>query len=162
MNTLQGRRISVIGENRPSKENYRLAYELGRFLGSEGCVVFNGGLGGVMEAVSKGVRETGGTSIGLLPGLNPSDANRYIDLPIVTGIGYARNILVANNGEIVIAIGGRFGTLNEISYALNSGIPVLALHSWELHRKGECPENYYPVESLVELKTKIVQVLQRL
>jgi len=156
---LHGARIAVIGESVPEDGNYELAYQLGCFLGESNCTVFCGGLGGIMEAVSKGVKEGGGTTIGILPGLDKNDANPYIDIPVVTGIGYARNSIVANNGDVVIAVGGQFGTLSEIAYALHSQIPVIAINSWSLHKKEEIPANYHPVNTLNTLKEKLLLLL---
>ncbi|MBF0275860.1 MAG: TIGR00725 family protein [Nitrospinae bacterium] len=158
---LKNKRVSVIGENHPEGDNYELAYQLGRYLGSSGCMVFCGGLGGVMEAVSKGVQEEGGTTIGIVPSLDKKDANLHIVIPIVTGMGYARNIIVANNGEVVIAIGGHYGTLSEIAYALNSGIPVIAMNSWDLKKEGLNLDLYHRVKTLGELKHKLLELCRK-
>ena len=90
-----------------------------------------------MEAACRGVKSSGGNTIGILPGRSPKEANEFIDVPIVTSMGYARNVIVVHTGEAVIAIGGAFGTLSEIAHALGEQIPVISLSSWPLTRKGD-------------------------
>jgi hypothetical protein len=129
--------ISVIGSSRAKPEHLALAEEVGRELARRKVIVACGGLQGVMEAVCKGAKSAGGTTIGILPGRTSREANRYVDIPIVTTMGYSRNVIVVNTGDAVIAIGGAFGTLSEIAYALGDGIPVVALKSWPLTVKGD-------------------------
>ncbi len=93
-----------------------------------------------MEATCKGAQSEGGVTIGILPGDNRQLANSYVQIPIVTGIGYARNAMVVKSAQAVIAVGGSYGTLSEISYALQSGIPVIGLNTWEISRNGQ-PDN---------------------
>ena len=133
--------ISVIGAGEATPETMRLAEEVGRELGKRGVTVVTGGLAGVMEAASKGVKEAGGTTIGILPGSDPTEANPYVDFPICTGIGYARNVIVVRSGRAVIAIAGAFGTLSEIAHALGDNIPVIGLHTWSFSRNGQLDEN---------------------
>ena len=90
-----------------------------------------------MEAACRGAKSAGGTTVGILPGNDPSDANSWVDIPICTGLGYARNVIVVKTGRAVIAVGGAYGTLSEIGHALADGIPVVALKTWELGRDGE-------------------------
>ncbi len=129
--------VGVIGESSASPENYRLAYEVGSSLARAGIVVVTGGLSGVMEAASRGAREAGGITLGILPGDERSDANPYVDIPVVTGMGYARNSIVVRSSQGIIAIGGRYGTLSEIALALDAGLPVAALSSWNLEAPGK-------------------------
>jgi len=129
--------IGVIGESSASPENYRIAYEVGARLARAGVVVVTGGLSGVMEAASKGAREAGGLTLGILPGGKRSDANPYVDIPVVTGMGHARNSIVVRSSQGVIAVGGWYGTLSEIALALDAGIPVAALSSWNLEAPGK-------------------------
>jgi len=89
-----------------------------------------------MEAACKGAQSEGGVTIGILPGESRQAANPYVQIPIVTGIGYARNVAVVKSAQAVIAIGGNYGTLSEISHALQSGIPVIGLNTWSLSRNG--------------------------
>lgn len=124
--------ISVIGASKCNAEEARLAEEVGRELAKRGAVLICGGLTGVMEAACRGTRAEGGTTVGILPGDSRNDANQYVSIPIVTGIGYARNSIVARSGQAVIAIGGKYGTLSEIAYALQDKIPVIGLGTWKL------------------------------
>lgn len=122
--------ISVIGESQASPEIGKLAEEVGAEIAKAGAVLVCGGLKGVMEHACKGAKSAGGTTIGILPGSKREDANPYIDYPIITGIGYARNKLVVKTGHVVIAIGGSYGTLSEIAFALGYEIPVVGLKTW--------------------------------
>jgi uncharacterized protein (TIGR00725 family) len=115
-------RIGVIGAAAPGAEDYELAFELGQALAREGAIVISGGLGGVMEAVARGAR--GALTVGFLPGEDPEAANRGVVLPIPTGMGEARNVLVVRASEAVVAIGGGWGTLSEIALARKMGIDV--------------------------------------
>ena len=124
--------ISVIGASNCSAKESKLAEEVGRELARRGAVVICGGLNGVMEAVCRGAKSAGGLTVGILPGNNRRDANTYVDIPIITGIGYARNSIVAKSGQAVIAVGGKYGTLSEIAYALQDKIPVIGLGTWKL------------------------------
>ena len=129
--------IAVIGSSVAKQEHVVLAEEVGRELARRGVTVVCGGLTGVMEAVCKGAKEAGGTTIGILPGRSSEEANSYVDIPIVTSIGYARNVIVVHTGKAVIAIGGAFGTLSEIAHALGEGKTVIGLSSWPLTVKGD-------------------------
>jgi len=121
--------IGVIGGAQCSAEEVALAESVGRELASRGAVVVCGGLGGVMEAACKGAKSAGGTTVGVLPGDDRSSANPYVDIPIVTGMGYARNVIVVKSSQAVVAIDGSYGTLSEIAFALQSGIPVIGLNT---------------------------------
>lgn len=124
--------IAVIGNNAETctPEQYEFARELGLALVDDGHIIVCGGLGSVMEGVCRGARKSiryhHGVTIGLLPGYDKMAANRYVDVVIPTGLGYARNALVANSGDAVIAIGGSSGTLTEIAYAWHQGIAIIA------------------------------------
>lgn len=122
-------RISVIGGSTVTDEQYAMAREVGRLLGEAGHEVVCGGRTGVMEAVCRGARERGGHTIGVLPGADRDEANPYVETAIATGMGNARNALVALNGDAAIAIDGNTGTLSEIALALDYGRPVAALDS---------------------------------
>ena len=90
-----------------------------------------------MEAACRGAKSAGGTTIGILPGNDPADANQWVDFPICTGLGYARNVIVVKSGRAVIAVDGAFGTLSELGHALGDGIPVVGLETWVLTRAGQ-------------------------
>lgn len=125
-------RIAVIGAGRCDKQTAALAEAVGRAIANAGAWLVCGGLGGVMAAASRGARQAGGHTLGLLPGTNRGEANRWIEVPVVTGLGEGRNLLVVRNAEAVIAIGGEWGTLSEIALARKIGRPVVLLHSWHL------------------------------
>jgi uncharacterized protein (TIGR00725 family) len=116
--------VSVIGSGAEHEER---AEEVGRLLAERGATVVTGGLGEVMAAASRGAKEAGGTTIGILPGETRSHANPWLDHVVVTGVGHARNLAVVASGDAVIAVGGRYGTLAEIGFALTLGRPVVVL-----------------------------------
>ena len=130
--------ISVIGSSNPAtREHVDLAEGVGRELARRDIMVVCGGLSGIMEAVCRGAKAEGGTTIGILPGRAAAEANSYVDIPIVTSMGYSRNVIVVHTGEAVIAVGGAFGTLSEIGHALGDGIPVIGLKTWPLTMNGD-------------------------
>jgi uncharacterized protein (TIGR00725 family) len=123
------------------------ARDAGRALADRDTIVLCGGLGGVMEAVSEGVSERGGRSIGLLPGLQRRDGNQYLSLALPTGLGQGRNLLVVAASDVLLAIGRGLGTLSEIALALRAGKHVVGLASWQLSEHGDL---LHPVESVDE------------
>jgi uncharacterized protein (TIGR00725 family) len=132
--------ISVIGPARAEDGILRDAEAVGRGIAEAGAVLICGGLGGVMEAASRGASEAGGTVLGILPTVSRSDANEYVSHAIATGIGEARNLAVVASGDAVIAVGGEWGTLSEIAHARKIGRPVVAIRSWTLsNRAGTDP-----------------------
>jgi uncharacterized protein (TIGR00725 family) len=133
--------IAVIGASQASTSELKAAERVGSEIARAGAVLVCGGMGGVMEAACKGASEEGGLTIGILPGENSLSANAYVQIPIVTGVGYARNMAVVKSAQAVIAIGGSYGTLSEIGHALQSGLPVIGLETWAVSRKGKekCP-----------------------
>ncbi|MFH1245246.1 MAG: TIGR00725 family protein [Candidatus Omnitrophota bacterium] len=124
--------ISVIGGHKCSPRTAKVAEEVGQEIARLGATLVCGGLSGVMEAACQGVKSAGGRTIGILPGHNKNEANRYVDIPIVTGLGYMRNSLVVENGDVVIAIDGKEGTLSEIAFALQMGKPILGIDTWDI------------------------------
>jgi uncharacterized protein (TIGR00725 family) len=129
--------ISVIGAGRVTAELYALAEEVGRLVAEAGAVLVCGGLSGVMAAAARGAQEAGGHTVGILPGHDRSEANKYIDCVVTTGMGHGRNLAVVSTGDVVIAVGGAFGTLSEIGLARAIGRPVVLLDSWRLqHDEG--------------------------
>jgi len=153
--------IAVIGESHASDEIAKLAEEVGKEIGKAGAVLVCGALKGVMEQACKGAKSAGGTTIGILPGSKREDANPYIDYPIITGIGYARNKLVVKSGHVVIAVGGSYGTLSEIAFALGYEIPVVGLKTWNfVHHSGKVDQKVHHVSTpkeAVELAIKLAQ-----
>ncbi|HET7573509.1 MAG TPA: TIGR00725 family protein [Solirubrobacterales bacterium] len=128
------RQVAVIGPARcePDSEAARLGEEVGRLLAEAGATVVCGGLTGVMEAVCRGATEAGGEAIGIVPGHDVGEANRFCTHVVATGIGHARNLAVVSSGEATIAIGGEWGTLSEIGFSRAIDRPVVALRSWSL------------------------------
>ncbi len=146
--------IAVIGGGQPSPEEARLAEEVGRELARQGATLVCGGLGGVMEAACRGASSEGGVTIGILPGDKPEAANPYVQIPIVTGMGYARNISVVKSAQAVIAVGGSYGTLSEIAHARQSDIPVIGLNTWSLCRNGQPDNSIILVKNPIEAVNK--------
>ena len=135
--------IAVVGGAQCSADEAKLAEAVGFELAKRGAILICGGLGGVMAAACKGARSAKGKTVGILPGSIREEANPYVDIPIVTGMGEARNVIVVNTAQAVIAIGGKFGTLSEIAYALRNNIPVIGLTTWSLSKKGR------PVKAII-------------
>ncbi|HUK77225.1 MAG TPA: TIGR00725 family protein [Thermoleophilia bacterium] len=124
--------VSVIGGSACTAEVAALGEELGERLAERGCVVVCGGMSGVMEAVARGARRGGGECVGVLPGLDRTGAAPDLTLSLLTGVGHARNLAVVASGDVVIALGGAWGTLSEIGLARSIGREVVLLESWEL------------------------------
>lgn len=126
------RMIGVIGSGDGDPGLEDLAEEVGRTIAIAGYVLVNGGLGGVMEASARGCKKGGGVTVGILPGLKPSDANQYIDIPFATGLGEMRNALIVRVSCALIAIGGGYGTLSEVALGLKASKPVVGLKTWAI------------------------------
>jgi len=124
--------VAVVGPGEAREEEVAAAERVGEGLARGGAVVVCGGLGGVMEAACRGAKRAGGTTVGILPGLDRASANPFVDVAIPTGLGEARNALVVRAADILIAVGGAYGTLSEIALALKTGKPVLGLGSWAI------------------------------
>ena len=124
--------VSVIGGHSCTKEVEQLAHNLGEKLAKVVDMLACGGLSGTMKAVCQGFRAAGGVTIGILPGYNKNDANAFVDIVIPTGMGLARNVLVVKCADVVIALPGEMGTLSEVAYCLQFGIPVISLNSWDI------------------------------
>ncbi len=122
--------IGVIGAGECSDVTYGLARNMGYEIGKKGWVLICGGLGGVMEGAARGCSEAGGMIVGILPGLNKGSANPYVSVPVTTGLGDGRNLLVVRASDALIAIAGGYGTLSEIALALKAGKPVIGLETW--------------------------------
>lgn len=124
--------IAVIGGAETSQKNLEIAEEVGALLAKNGAILITGGLGGVMEAASRGAKQAGGLVIGILPGTDKRLANEYVDIPIVTGMNQARNIIIARTCDCAIAIDGKYGTLSEIAYCLMFNVPVIGIKTWNI------------------------------
>lgn len=129
--------IGVVGAGDASGELYETAYEIGKLIALRGATLVCGGLGGVMEAASRGASENNGLVIGILPGNEKNDANQYIDIIIPTGMGHGRNLLVVKTADVIIALPGAYGTLSEIALALNENKTIVYLPgSWDIKKAG--------------------------
>ncbi len=124
--------IAVIGGRRTERPLLREAEEAGRLIAQKGAVLVCGGLGGVMEAASKGAKSEGGITVGILPYNDSKKSNLYIDIPIATGLGIGRNVIIARTADALIAVGGEYGTLSEIAFALQMEKPVAGIKTWNI------------------------------
>jgi uncharacterized protein (TIGR00725 family) len=124
--------IAVIGGRRTEKSLLKEAEETGRLIAGKGAVLVCGGLGGVMEAASRGAKAGGGLTVGILPQNDSKEANQFIDIPVVTGLGIGRNVIIARTADALIAVGGEYGTLSEIAFALQMGKPVVGIKTWDI------------------------------
>ncbi len=124
--------IGVIGSGRADASLTGIAEEVGRLIATREALLVCGGLGGVMEGAARGAKAAGGTTIGILPQATKEMANQYIDVPVATGFGEGRNIIIIRTSDALIAIGGEYGTLSELAFALKMGKPVIGINTWEL------------------------------
>ncbi len=141
------RYIAVVGGSRCTAEMAVLAGEVGAAVALRGGIVICGGGGGVMEAASRGARSAGGTVLGILSGDNPHQGNPYLTAAIATGLGEARNAIIARTADAVIAVGGEFGTLSEIALALKMGKVVIGLNTWRIIPCGPLEGGIVPAAS---------------
>lgn len=142
--------VAVVGPGRASDDEVAAATAVGRHLAAAGATIVCGGLGGVMAAACAGAREVGGTTVGILPGLDRAEANPDVTVAIPTGLGEARNVLVVRAADAVVAVGGAYGTLSEIALALKAGTPVIGLQTWSLVRDGAVDDGIEVVTDAVE------------
>src|SRR4030042_2646907 len=124
--------IAVIGGSEASEENLHIAEQVGALIAKNNAILICGGMGGVMEAASKGAKQNNGLVIGVLPTISKDSANPYVDIPIVTGMGEARNVIITRTCDCAIAIDGKYGTLSEIAYCVVFGIPVIGINTWDI------------------------------
>jgi uncharacterized protein (TIGR00725 family) len=128
--------VAVIGSASCDGVVAALAEAVGSEIARRGAVLVCGGRGGVMEAACRGAKAQGGLTVGILPGTDRSEANPYVDVPVITGLGEARNAIIVRTADAVVAVSGGYGTLSEIGLALKMGRPVVGLDTWELGRGG--------------------------
>lgn len=148
MNTV----IGVIGAGVASKHECDTAQIVGREIAKRGLTLVCGAMGGVMEAACRGAKGEGGLTVGIVPGDSKKDCNPYVDIPVVTAMGHARNVIVVSSSDAVIAIGGSFGTLSEIAFALRLEIPIIGIKTWDVSteiKKAETPKE--AVDMAIEL-----------
>jgi uncharacterized protein (TIGR00725 family) len=153
--------IAVIGTRQPSPEESKLAQEVGRELAKNGVVLICGGLGGVMKETCRGAYGAGGLTIGVIPGDDRKSANPYVQIPIVTGIGYARNVIIIKSAQAVIAVGGGYGTLTEIGYALDSKIPVIGLGTWKISRNNQIDKSIIRAANAKQAVSQALKLIKR-
>jgi len=148
-------RISVIGAGECGPDTEAVAERLGLLIARNGFDLVCGGRLGVQLAACRGAKSAGGLTIGLLPGLDFSQANDFVDVPVVTGLGHMRNFLVVKNGSAAVAVEGGAGTLSEIGLALKSGIPVVAIGKWS------GIEGVYPAADADDALARILSLVKR-
>lgn len=125
--------IGVIGAGSCTPKEADAAYQIGSEIARCGCVLVCGGLGGVMEAACRGAKDAGGTTVGVLPTPDRQDANPYVDIAVATNMGHARNAIIVHTSDVLIAVGGEYGTLSEIALGLKAGKPVVSLlGKWDI------------------------------
>lgn len=129
---MQQKFIAVIGAGLADEPILKVAGEVGRLIAKRKAILLCGGLGGVMEAAARGAKSEGGVTVGILPQSHKNEANPYIDLPIATGLGEGRNVIIARTADVLIAIGGEYGTLSEIAFGLKMGKPVIGIATWDI------------------------------
>lgn len=147
--------IVLIGAAEATPEEYAAAYATGHLVAEAGCTLVCGGLSGVMEAACKGAREAGGTTVGIVPGTG--DGNAFLDTVIRTGLGQARNVLVVQSGDAVIAVGGSYGTLSEIAIALKAGRRVFGIGTWDIPGVTACGSAEEAVREAVAAGSRVTR-----
>jgi uncharacterized protein (TIGR00725 family) len=154
--------ISVIGGETGSPQTLALAEDVGRELARNGVTLVCGGRAGIMEAACRGARTAGGHTVGILPGSDARESlpNPYVEFPVFTGLGYARNSIVVLSGEAVIAIDGAYGTLSEIAYALIHDIPLVGLDTWEFAYRGHNADKIVRVRNAADAVAKALALAQ--
>jgi len=150
--------IAVIGGADCMPAEAAAAETIGRLLAEAGAALVCGGRGGVMAAACRGAKSAGGLTIGILPGVDARDANPWVDVPIVTGLGGARNTIVVRSADAVIAVGGAYGTLSEIAFALRWGKPLVGLGTWELARGGAPDRGIIRAETPEEAVARVLDI----
>ena len=153
--------IAVIGGSQASARELALAEEVGRLLADREAVLVCGGLGGIMEAACRGARTGGGITVGILPGDKREAANPYVQIPVATDIGYARNVAVVRSAQAVIAVGGSYGTLSEIAHARQGGIPVIGLNTWSLSRNSQEDQSIITAATAAEAVDTAFELIER-
>ncbi len=152
--------IAVCGAGTCDAATAALAEEVGRRIAESGAALVCGGLGGVMEAACRGALAAGGLTIGILPGDDPAAANAAVQVPIASGMGHARNVIIVQTAAVVIAVGGAYGTLSEIALARKCGRPVVGLHSWELGQDAQGHPHMIPAKTAAEAVALAQRMLQ--
>jgi 2'-5' RNA ligase len=153
--------VAVIGSSVCGAGIAAQAEEVGRRLAEAGAVLVCGGMGGVMEAACRGVKSAGGLTVGILPGEDRNGGNPYVDVPIVTGMGSGRNIIVVSSAQAVIAVAGAYGTLSEIALARMRGLPVVGLGTWQLARDSRITDDVPVVDTPAEAVARVLELIRK-
>lgn len=132
--------VAVVGPGEASANQAETAEAVGRGLAEAGAIVICGGLGGVMAAACRGAKGAGGLTVGVLPGSDRGAANEWVAIALATGLGELRNGLVVRAADVVIAVGGAYGTLSEVALALKTGVPVLGIETWSIEGIERVPD----------------------
>ncbi len=149
--------IGVLGGANPQEKYLSIAYDVGRLLARNGCIILCGGLDGVMKETARGVKDEGGVSIGILPGSGREEANEHLTYTLPTSIGYMRNFLIVRAAEALIAIDGSNGTISEESFAISEGRDVIGIDSLELKKTREREGNYIKASSAEDAVKKVLE-----
>ncbi len=152
--------VAVVGAGLADGELAAMAEEVGALLAENGVTIVCGGLGGVMEAACRGARTRGGRTVAFLPRTDRAEANPYVDVALPTGMGEMRNMLIVRAADVVIAVGGEFGTLSEISFALKIGTPVVGIGTWELFKAGVASDAITTATSAQEAVTLALSLVR--
>ncbi len=150
--------VGVVGAGLATEAELELAAGVGRLIAEAGAVLVCGGLGGVMDAAARACAEAGGISVGVLPGDERLAASRHLTVAVATGMGEARNAIVARTADVLVAVGGEYGTLSEIAFALKMGKPVVGLSTWDLARE-ELGDSIVRADTPVEAVTKALNLI---
>jgi uncharacterized protein (TIGR00725 family) len=153
--------IAVVGGGIPDGDDDAVAEQVGRTVAEGGAVVVCGGMSGVMEAACRGAKSAGGTTVGILPGLDREDANPHVDVAIPTGLGEMRNALVVRAADAVVAVGGEYGTLSEVAFALKTGVPVVGVRTWTLAKDGVPDDGIFRVDDPTQAAREAVRLARQ-
>ena len=145
--------IAVIGGRKADRKLKKEAEDIGRLIALNNGVLLCGGLHGIMEAAARGAKKAGGLTVGILPQEHKNDANPYIDIPIATGLGIGRNVIIARTADALIAVGGEYGTLSEMAFGLQMKKPVVGISTWDI--KG-----IVPAENAEDAVAKVFELLE--
>jgi uncharacterized protein (TIGR00725 family) len=129
---MQKKIIAVIGAGNADENTLKIAEDVGKLIAKRNAILICGGLGGVMEAAARGAKSENGITVGILPQSHREDANPYIDVPVATGFGEGRNVIIIRSADALIAVGGEYGTLSEIALGLKTGKPVIGINTWDI------------------------------
>lgn len=153
--------VAVIGGSVCSSEEESIAELVGKELAGNGFILVCGGRGGIMEAACRGAMSVNGITVGILPGCDRTEANPFLTVSIPTGLGEARNAIVVSSAEVVVAIGGGYGTLSEIGLALKTGKPVVGIHTWSFSRGNVLDKGVICCDTVEELIQRVRMLMKR-